>query len=78
MKAEVVLINRIILNDISDTNELWRARRASVIPYMGSVLSATQVGFPVCVLALCAGRHVTDFSSGSSPLIITKLVNRMK
>lgn len=32
----------------------------------------------MCVLALTAGSHVTDFRSSSSALIITRPVNRMK
>ena len=79
MKAEVVLINRIILHDLSVVSGIWRVCRGVWRPHIwGLLFSATLLGFPMCVLALCAGRRATDFSSSSSPLIIPRLVHCMK
>lgn len=54
MKAEVVLINRIILHDLSVISGIWRACRASIIPYMGTVRFSYSGWIPhVCFGTLC-------------------------
>ena len=53
---------------------LERDNALSVICYC----LAAQVELLMCVLALIAGRYVTDFSSRSSALIIAGPVNCMK
>ena len=54
MKAEVVLINRIILHDLSVISGIWRACRASIIPYTGSVHFSCSGWIPhVCFGSLC-------------------------
>ena len=54
MKAEVVLINRIILHGLSVISEIWRACRASIIPYTGSVHFSCSGWIPhVCFGSLC-------------------------
>lgn len=54
MKAEVVLINRIILHDLSVISGIWRVCRANIIPYTGSVRFSCSGWIPhVCFGSLC-------------------------